>query len=270
MDRKEIVKVLGEHFEVKPQYMGVPSFAYQIETAEGIITIDREGKITNSEGEELELEVLLNGAIEEEIIEVQEQEHEHEQIKETITELKNTSFEISIPMEGHTGITLRNIANMIYSKQALIKKAIGFTEDIVGDDFITGINETNIETFEEFKTTIANMKNENRLWIEFDFGEQRIGFKFLDEKADTEKIKAYTQFAELLSQTAKSLKYASAKVSVTDNDKFSMRTWLIRLGMIGDEYKIARKVLLERLEGNGAFRSGSRPIKKDESVAGEQ
>jgi len=31
--------------------------------------------------------------------------------------------------------------------------------------------------------------------------------------------------------------------------------------MIGNEYKIARKILIERLEGNSAFRSGSKPEK---------
>ncbi|SPF55941.1 hypothetical protein SBF1_8790003 [Candidatus Desulfosporosinus infrequens] len=31
--------------------------------------------------------------------------------------------------------------------------------------------------------------------------------------------------------------------------------------MVGDEYKAARKVLIERLEGNSAFRSGSKPEK---------
>jgi hypothetical protein len=44
MDRKEIVKLLGEHFSVKPKYMGAPSFAYQIETEEVTFIVDREGK----------------------------------------------------------------------------------------------------------------------------------------------------------------------------------------------------------------------------------
>jgi hypothetical protein len=35
----------------------------------------------------------------------------------------------------------------------------------------------------------------------------------------------------------------------------------VKLGLVGDEYKIARKILLEKLEGNSAFRSGSKPEK---------
>ena len=42
----------------------------------------------------------------------------------------------------------------------------------------------------------------------------------------------------------------------TDNDKYAFRCFLLRLGFIGDEYKIARKVLLRNLTGNSAFRYG--------------
>jgi hypothetical protein len=43
-----------------------------------------------------------------------------------------------------------------------------------------------------------------------------------------------------------------------ENEKYAFRCFLLRLGFIGSEYKEARKVLLERLEGNSAFKSGAR------------
>lgn len=45
-----------------------------------------------------------------------------------------------------------------------------------------------------------------------------------------------------------------AVVAETDNDKYAFRCFLLRLGFIGDKYKIARKVLLKNLTGNSAFR----------------
>ena len=59
MDRKEIIKLLEEHFGVKPKYMGVPTCAYKIETAEETYIVDRAGKITTSAGLEAELENLV-------------------------------------------------------------------------------------------------------------------------------------------------------------------------------------------------------------------
>jgi hypothetical protein len=247
MVRKEIVKLLGEHFGVKPEYMGVPSFAYQIKTEEETYTIDKAGKIINAEGIELELETILKPAV---------QEETNEGTEEPITESQTTPFEIAIPMEGHTGITLRNLINMIYSKQELIQKSLGISGYIINEDFVKGINKAEIHTLEELKREADNIGKGNCKGIEFDFENKKISFKFINKEADAEKIKAYTQFIELLDQSAKELKHASAKVSVTDNPKFTFRVFLIRLGMVGDEYKTTRKILLKNLEGNAAFRYG--------------
>lgn len=251
MEKKEIIKVLGEHFGVKPKYMGVPSFAYQIETANEILTVDRAAKITTLEGKEVELETLLNAA----------------NVEETIkpTAIETTTIEVAVPMEGHTGTTLRNLVNIIYSKQALIKKSLGIAGNIVEDDFSKGINEAKIETLEDFKTTTESIGEKHCSGIAFDFSDNTITFKFLED-ATPEKVEAYTNLIALLNQNAKALKHASAKAKDTDNDKFTFRVFLIRLGMIGDEYKVARKVLLENLEGNSAFRSGSKPEKVVEAI----
>ena len=40
----------------------------------------------------------------------------------------------------------------------------------------------------------------------------------------------------------------------TTNEKYTFRTWLLRLGLIGDEFKTARLHLLEHLDGCIAWR----------------
>lgn len=62
--------------------------------------------------------------------------------------------------------------------------------------------------------------------------------------------------AKTLSQMAKEVKSASAKPQQTENPKYAMRTWLLRLGFIGDEFKTARDVFTSRLSGDTAFRNG--------------
>ena len=42
------------------------------------------------------------------------------------------------------------------------------------------------------------------------------------------------------------------------NPKYAMRTWLLRLGFIGDEFATAREILTRNLRGDAAFRSGTR------------
>ena len=82
----------------------------------------------------------------------------------------------------------------------------------------------------------------------------KITFKFYNRDISPEKTEAYIQFITVLIRASKELKHASAKVVETDNEKYAFRTWLVRLGMVGSEYKKARKILLENLSGNGAFR----------------
>ena len=68
------------------------------------------------------------------------------------------------------------------------------------------------------------------------------------------QLKSYIQLCLALSELAKELKFASAKPQQNENPKYAMRTWLLRMGFIGDEFKTAREVLTKRLSGNAAFR----------------
>ena len=70
------------------------------------------------------------------------------------------------------------------------------------------------------------------------------------------QLKSYIQLCLALSQLAKQVKTASANPQQTENPKYAMRTWLLRLGFIGDEFKTARELYTKRLEGDTAFRNG--------------
>ena len=70
------------------------------------------------------------------------------------------------------------------------------------------------------------------------------------------QLKSYIQLCLALSQMAKTVKTASPKPQQTENPKYAMRTWLLRLGFIGEEFATARDLLTRRLGGDAAFRSG--------------
>ena len=65
---------------------------------------------------------------------------------------------------------------------------------------------------------------------------------------------AYCTFISMLCEFAKNQKRINNKLETTDNPKYTMRCYLLRLGMIGTEYKAVRKVLLRNLSGSSAFR----------------
>jgi hypothetical protein len=55
---------------------------------------------------------------------------------------------------------------------------------------------------------------------------------------------------------AKQVKGASHRPQQRENSRFAMRTWLVRLGFIGEEFETARHILTKNLDGDRAFRFG--------------
>ena len=64
---------------------------------------------------------------------------------------------------------------------------------------------------------------------------------------------AYCTFISMLCEFAKNQSHINRKPDTSDNPKYTMRCFLIRLGMVGAEFKAARKAILRNLTGNSAF-----------------
>ena len=73
----------------------------------------------------------------------------------------------------------------------------------------------------------------------------------VEQDGDTD---AYCTFISMLCEFAKNQGRINRKPDTSDNPKYTMRCFLIRLGMVGSDFKATRKVLLRNLTGNSAFR----------------
>ena len=67
---------------------------------------------------------------------------------------------------------------------------------------------------------------------------------------------AYSIFISMLCEFAKNQNRINNKPDTSDNEKYAFRCFLLRIGMIGTEFKAARKILLRNLSGSSAFRNG--------------
>lgn len=70
-------------------------------------------------------------------------------------------------------------------------------------------------------------------------------------------IKAMIQFSIAVCELAHEVRYASPKPQQTDNEKYALRCFLLRLGFIGDEFKTAREFFINKLDGNAAWRQAA-------------
>ena len=83
--------------------------------------------------------------------------------------------------------------------------------------------------------------------------EDKICFPWFTVENDGD-ANAYCTFISMLCEFAKNQKRINSKPDTSDNPKYTMRCYLLRLGMIGAEYKSTRKILLRNLSGSSAFR----------------
>lgn len=89
--------------------------------------------------------------------------------------------------------------------------------------------------------------------LEINLTEKTVEFPWFTIEQDSD-ADAYCTFISLLCEFAKNQSRINNKPDTSDNPKYTMRCYLLRLGMIGTEYKDTRKVLLRNLSGSSAFR----------------
>ena len=226
--RKEMVKVVSEALEGwEIKYLGAPSFSYQV----GDFEITKEGTLifadrTDSKMVEDVLEALDQAGFP---CESHEDLPEEKQTTEE-QEPAEDSLSISLPRESFTDDALENLDHLLESKGSLIKKAFGI---------------------EEATYTLT---------------ESDIIFAWLNGEVTPEKAKATQDFISKLCEMARTQKRVTAKAKAVDNEKYAFRCFLLRLGLIGAEYKTTRKILMANLSGNASFKSG----KKKEVAEHEQ
>jgi len=132
---------------------------------------------------------------------------------------------IQIPKADFTKAVTENLKKIIASKETLIKKSLGADS------------------------------------LPVDITDETVSFPWFALNGIDGEVDAYTHFITALCHMARTQKRITAKEKELENDKFTMRLFLIRLGFVGQEYKTARSILLKNLTGSGSFKDGHRPQK---------
>lgn len=124
---------------------------------------------------------------------------------------------ISVPRNMFTDDKLENLQKLIEGKQTLFKHAF---------------------RVEQLEVAIT---------------ENPVSFPWFPLASEPDAVSAYTEFISKLCELAIKLKRVSLKDKEVENEKYAFRCFLLRLGFIGDDSKVARRILLQNLSGNSAF-----------------
>lgn len=247
--RKEMVQAVSEALGGwSKQYLGVPSCSYQV----GDFEITRNGTLvfadrTDAGMVEQVLEALAKAGFAcEEAGKPAEPKAsgEAKQPDETTAAGSGTEAEdmsdaatldgltVSLPRGRFTEATLDNLDRLLESKGSLIRKAFGIEEAV------------------------------------YTLTDDRLTFAWLTGDITPEKAKACRDFIGRLCEMAKRQKRVTARVRAVTNEKYAFRCFLLRLGLIGAEYKTTRKILLRNLSGSAAWRDGHRKEVPGDEVSG--
>ena len=218
--RKALISTMEQLLNQKATYCGAPSFGYKFDCG----VVDREGT--------LHLVASLQGPTVHNFARVLEQhgfsctvgEDDHPvsfEIETPVSEASTEKFCIHIKRSEFEAPALERFTKLIESKSTLLKKALQ-----VGG-----------------------------LPIHVD--DERISLPWFDAKSNESERKAYQQLVNQLVNMAQNSRRITAKDKGSDNEKYTFRCFLLRLGFIGEEFKDARKILLRNLEGNSAFLRGA-------------
>lgn len=198
---------------------------------------------------------------------------------------------VHVGLEGHTAQSLRHLSNLMASHEDLLVEALGVAYDRLNRycrktdlQFSKAVNTTKptalsalgdlwykfndasyssveICAHEHYNRSRYHMLNLHAVWFH-----KTVEFRLFQFDNPTDgkqnglhagQLKAFVQLALALSHKAKTMSRSSAEpVCYSENPRYAMRTWLLKLGFIGDEFATAREVLTRKLSGDTSFKHG--------------
>ena len=135
---------------------------------------------------------------------------------------------ICLPAHDMTERQIQNVFDLVESKRTLIKKAVGA----------------------------------NELPITLEDG--KLCFDWFSTESTPEERQAYMALLCGIRSMAMKQRRVNRRETEVPNEKYAFRCFLLRLGMVGDDSKAHRKILLKNLSGSSAWKNGRKDGADDE------
>lgn len=283
LTREKAAKTIGDYFRAEAKHTGGKYDTWEVKDSQrrtwkvvndaSISPQRKDGRNMVSAGLEYRVEVVSPICKYEDIEKIQEIVRVLRKAKGF--ENESCGIHIHVGKEHFTERTLRNLVNIMASKEDLIYKALKVSKNREGryckkvdKRFLEKLNKKKPENLRAFADIWYEGYGEDRnkhyhrsryhgLNLHSFFSGDTVEFRLFNSSVThAGKIKAYIQFCLAISHQALSQKSASPKKTESTNEKYTFRTWLLRLGLIGKEFETARLHLLADLEGDAAFRNG--------------
>lgn len=180
---------------------------------------------------------------------------------------------VHVDAANHTPQSLKNALTIMYAKEDILFKALKVNENRV-QRWCQKVREPMLEkirkmptdlTMEQLKQQWYEGTDESRIhysWTRYYalnlhsvFYRGTLEWRCFESTLHAGKVRANITLALAISaQAVNQKKTVMRKTEISENPAFTFRTFLLRLGLIGTEYKNVRAHLLENLPGDKAWR----------------
>ena len=185
---------------------------------------------------------------------------------------RSCGLHIHVDGKNFTPQAIVNLVTLIGSRELLLYKALSIPKDRmkyckrINDGLVDLILEKKPESLAELKKvwylespyeTSEGKYHSTRYHgpnLHALFSKGTVEFRLFNSTLEPDRVQAYLQFTLALCKQAMIHKKAVMKKTRIENEKYAFRCFLIRLGLNGDEFKNCRKVMLENLTGDSAWK----------------
>lgn len=235
-DRKRLADKMAEILGCEAKYLGVPTFNYVVD----YFTVDKSGTVIfDDRADSEEVENLIDQ------LEAAGFHAENEE-DEDMTEVN-----VVVPSQELTAGQLRNIVYLAHAKQYLLNKVFGQEFWNIDDDLVQRLSDENPAECNDFLTIFEGFRSTCK-GVSFDDRQVTLTYP-KQETAD--KNAALSKLMGNMVKAAAESKRVNPKTVIEDNEKYYLRSWLLRVGFDGADGKDGRHVLLDGLKGHTAFRT---------------
>lgn len=200
---------------------------------------------------------------------------------------ESTGIHIHIDFTPYDAQKLRNLVNIFASKEDMLYQALQVNSDRE-NRYCKKVDKRFLEKLNRRKPT--DLQTIKRLWYRDDadyhshydpsryrclnlhpiFTDNNIEVRAFNSCLNAGVLRAYISLVLAVSNQALTQKSASSRVTQSENPRYTFRTWLIRIGLNGEEFKNCRKHLLSHLEGNIAWKNPEQAIAQRERLKQER
>lgn len=284
--RKQAAEVLAELFGTTSQYTGGIYDAYTVKDQEGKewkLMSDASIRPQKKEGKNLTTGTNYHRV---EMVTPKLTYEEMEKLQKAVRCIRraggivNDSCGLHVHIDGanHTQKSLKNLLSIMYAKEDILFRALQVNEQRA-ERWCQKVREPMLQQARQLASSeTANLTRLEEIWYDGITASNRtsrqhyhptryhalnlhsmfyrgtVEFRMFNSTLHAGEVRAYVTLCLAMSAQAIAQRGTVLKKTQSDNEKFTFRTWLIRLGLNGEEFKAVRRHLLKNLEGDPSWR----------------